>query len=41
MGSGRGRRQSERKLDKASRRSPITIGAIVIIALVVVAVGLA
>jgi len=41
MGSRRGRRQSERRIAKASRRTPITIGAIVIIAMVVVAVGLA
>ncbi|MFO7995763.1 MAG: hypothetical protein R6U93_01225 [Dehalococcoidia bacterium] len=41
MGSRRRRRQAERRLAKAYRRTPLTIGAIVIIVLVVVAVGLA
>ena len=41
MGSRRGRRQSERRIAKVRRRTPITIGVVVIIALVVVAVGLA
>jgi hypothetical protein len=40
MTSRRKRRQSERRLAKASKRTPITIWTIVIIALVVMAVGL-
>ncbi|MFP3897729.1 MAG: hypothetical protein ACLFVD_00220 [Dehalococcoidia bacterium] len=41
MTSRRKRRQAERRLAKADRRSPTTIWTIVIIALVVIAVGLA
>ena len=41
MGSRRKRRQSERRLVKAGRRTPVTIWTIVIVALVVLAVGLA
>ncbi|MFO7772661.1 MAG: hypothetical protein R6V59_01745 [Dehalococcoidia bacterium] len=41
MPSRRRRRQAERRLAKAYRRTPITIGTVIIIVLVVVAVGLA
>ncbi len=41
MGSRRRRRQSERRLAKASRRHPVTIWTVLIVALVVLAVGLA
>lgn len=41
MTSRRKRRQSERRLAKADRRNPSTIWTIVIVALVVIAVGLA
>jgi len=40
MGSRRKRRESERRLAKASRRNPITVWTVLIIVVVVLAVGL-
>jgi hypothetical protein len=37
----RGRRAAERRIAKLARRTPITIWAIILIALVVLAVGIA